>query len=255
LVIPDVQESPIWKPTPETEWVRSHLKVPIIVNQQVAGTLNLHSKTPGFYSDRHAQTLKIFADQVGIAVRNSMLFEEVQNLATVDELTGLYNRRGFLEICHREIGRLQRYQRPLSVLFVDIDHFKQFNDRYSYEVGDQVLKSVAQTLKHGVREIDVVGRYGGEESVILLPEIDQKYAVETAERLRMQIERLRVSSDQGELGVTASFGVATLVPKHEKAIMLSEREQEKLLEELIAKAGAALHFAKKEGRNRVIVNE
>ena len=253
LVIPDVQESPFWKPSPETEQVRSHLKVPIIVNQQVTGTLNLHSETPGFYSNNHAQTLEIFADQVGIAVRNSMLFEEVQNLATVDELTGLYNRRGFLEICNREIGRLQRYQRPLSVLFVDIDHFKQFNDRYSYEIGDQVLKLVAKTLKDNVRDIDLVGRYGGEETVILLPEIDQKSAVETAERLRMQIERLRVSSDQGELGVTASFGVATLVPKNKEVIALSEREQGKLLEELIAKAGAALHFAKQEGRNRVIL--
>ena len=253
LVISDVEEYPSWIPSPEARWVRSHIKVPIIINGQVTGALNLHSKTPGYYSDNHAQILKIFADQVAIAVRNSLLYEEVQNLATTDELTGLYNRRGFLEICHREIGRLQRYNRPLSVLFVDIDHFKQFNDRYSYEVGDQVLKSVAENLKLGVREIDVVGRYGGEEIVILLPEVDQKNAVETAERLRMKIESLRVSSDEGQLGITASFGVATLVPDPGKTIVTNEDQQAKLLEDLIAKAGGALHFAKQQGRNRVVV--
>ena len=238
-----------------TEWICSYVNAPVTVGGKVVAVINLDSREAGFYTTEHAKNLQVFASQVAIAVQNAMLFEEVQNLATVDELTGLYNRRGFLEICHREIGRLRRYDRPLSVLFVDIDHFKQFNDRYSYEVGDQVLKLVANTLNDNVREIDVVGRYGGEETVILLPEVDQKTATETAERLRMQIERLRISSDQGELGVTASFGVATLVPEHKKETVLSEKEQEKILEELITKAGAALHFAKKEGRNRVIVNE
>jgi len=177
--------------------------------------------------------------------------EIAEELATVDDLTGLYNRRGFFEICRREVGRLQRYNRAFSILFIDIDRFKRFNDRYSYEVGDMVLQQVAKVLLDGVREIDVVGRYGGEEIVILLPEINRAGAVEVAGRLCEQVRNLVVPFGGEELEVTVSIGVATLLPVQGQTIPASAERQERILDELIAKAGEALHHAKKKGRNRV----
>jgi len=182
--------------------------------------------------------------------------EIAEELATVDDLTGLYNRRGFFEICRREVGRLQRYNRAFSILFIDIDRFKRFNDRYSYEVGDMVLQLVAKVLLDGVREIDVVGRYGGEEIVILLPEINRAGAVEVADRLCVQVRNLVVPFGGEELEVTVSIGIATLLPVQGQTIPASAERQERILDDLIAKAGEALHHAKKKGRNRVeIYNE
>jgi len=177
--------------------------------------------------------------------------EIAEELATVDDLTGLYNRRGFFEICRREVGRLQRYNRAFSILFIDVDRFKQFNDRYSYEVGDMVLQQVAKALLDGVREIDVVGRYGGEEIVILLPEINRAGAVEVAGRLCELVGDLVVPFSGEELEVTVSIGVATLLPVQGQTIPASAERQERILDELIAKAGDALHLAKQKGRNRV----
>jgi len=251
VVVSDTKSDPRWVFIPATSWIQSHIETPVVVNGKVVAIINLDSKDPGFYTAAHAISLQTFANQVAIAVQNAMLYEEVQNRATLDELTRLYNRRGFFEICRREVGRLQRFSRPFSALFFDIDHFKQFNDHYSYQVGDLVLQQVAETLQQNVREIDVVGRYGGEEMVALLPETNPTNAKETAERLRKAIENLRVPSEHGLLGVTVSIGVATLIPIQGQTIAVDPKRQAKILDDLIAKAGEALHIAKQEGRNRV----
>ena len=251
LVIPDTQKYSGWVNLPDTEWIRSHIEAPVIIGGKVIALVNLHSKEPGYYSHKHAENLQAFANQVAVAMQNAMLFEEIKNLAITDDLTSLYNRRGFFEICRREIGRLQRFHRPFSVLFVDIDHFKQFNDRYSYETGDKVLQSVATILQDNVREIDVVGRYGGEEIVILLPEIHSAEALETGERLRSRVEAYRIPHNDDELGVTISIGVATLTFEQRQIYPVHIEGQEKIFEEIIAKAGQALHVSKQQGRNRV----
>ena len=198
--------------------------------------------------------MQTFADQVATAVRNARLYEEIQKLATVDELMGIYNRRGFIDVCLRELARLQRTNHRFSVLFVDIDHFKQFNDLYSYEVGDYVLRAVADTLRKNIREIDVIGRFGGEEIVILLPEIDQAEAVEIAERLRSLVEDLYFRlGDHERVSITVSIGVAVLVTPDERTVETGARQYDKLLEEVILNAGQALHIAKQRGRNQVAV--
>ncbi len=254
VTIADTSESYHWGTIPELGPVRAYVGVPIVVDDQVIGLLNLGLRTPIVYgADEYANRLQAFANQAALSIRNARLYAQVQHLSIIDELTGLYNRRGLLEVGRREVSRLQRFKRPLSALFVDIDHFKQFNDRYSYAVGDTVLFFVAEFLQNSVREVDMVGRYGGEEMVVLLPEISKAEAVEVAERLRRGIESLKVSSERGDLSVTVSIGVAELTPLPGQTIALGNLQRKRLMD-LVALAGSALRAAKQAGRNRVVVS-
>ncbi len=146
LLIRNTKEEPVFIAMPMLEWVQSHVEAPVIIDEQVVGIINLDSKTPGFFNDIHARNLQAFANQVAIAVRNAQLYAETQRLTIEDPLTGLYNRRGLFNLGPREVERVKRFSRPLSVIFVDIDNFKQFNEIYGYEVGDQVLRVTANLI-------------------------------------------------------------------------------------------------------------
>jgi len=164
---------------------------------------------------------------------------EVQRLAITDSLTGLYNRRGFFELSQREVERAKRFGRPFSVIMLDIDHFKSINDTYGHEAGDQVLEKVTARLRDKLRTVDIVGRYGGEEFSILLPESEPAGALEAGERLRRCIADELIETSQGILKVTISLGLTTLT------------DNSKTLEELLKFADQALYQAKEAGRNRV----
>ena len=163
----------------------------------------------------------------------------MQRQAIIDELTGLYNYRGLLELGARDVERAIRFNHPLCALFFDIDHFRDFNNRYSHAVGNQVLQAVARTASATTRTVDLVTRFGGEEFVILLPETRLKEASMVAERLRQAVQAQHLSTRWGELGVTISVGVAGLTPN------VTE------LAALIDRANQAEHLAKERGRNRV----
>jgi diguanylate cyclase (GGDEF)-like protein/PAS domain S-box-containing protein len=229
---------------------RAYLAVPLILQDQVIGVISMQGYQVAVYSADQVHILEMLATQAAIAVQNARLYAEVQRLALVDPLTGLYNRRGLFEFGAREITRVQRFRRPLSVLFVDIDHFKQFNDCYSYAVGDQVLVAVAHCLRSHVREVDLAARYGGEEFVVLLPEITLADAVLVAERLRAAVAALRTLTPQGEVGVTVSIGVSTFIPTTDPLVNRPGRGQQ-LLSATLEQAGQMLHVAKASGRNCV----
>jgi diguanylate cyclase (GGDEF)-like protein len=181
---------------------------------------------------------------------------EVEALAQVDALTGLVNRR-VLELKVRETyGLLKRghFERDcVSAIFLDVDHFGDFNKKYGHDVGDAVLRAVAETLRHCGRDIDTVARYGGEEFVILLPSVDETDARHVAERIRKSIEETKVQlSGRSSLSVTASIGVTT----HRKGsgtmkAVLSDRDKDQLVEDFLKKANQAMLEAKRSGRNRV----
>ena len=138
--------------------------------------------------------MSIFAKQIGVSLERARLFQEVQSLALTDPLTGLHNRRSLFELGRVEFARAQRMERPFCCMMLDLDHFKQVNDQYGHLVGDQVLQEFANRCKNSVREVDLVGRYGGEELIILLPETDRKTSMQVAERLRCYN---RSHTDQG----------------------------------------------------------
>jgi diguanylate cyclase (GGDEF)-like protein len=164
--------------------------------------------------------------------QNSRLIE----IATTDELTGVNNRRRFGEDLNLHAALAARHGLPLSLIMLDVDHFKQYNDTYGHLAGDDVLRTIATILRTEVREHDLVARYGGEEFVLLLPSTGPEAATEVAERLRKAISKGTWNMVQ----LTASFGVATTDPSH----MIT-------VEELIAQADEALYYSKNAGRNRV----
>jgi len=220
------------------------LILPLIVgrDKQVFGIVELFRKERGVpFTKGDLELAQSFTAQAAIAIENARLYAETQHLAIVDELTGLYNRRGLFDLGKRELERSIRFNHPLVALFLDIDHFKQFNDTYSYTVGDQVLRLFASCLRANLREFDLVGRYGGEEFVVLLPEADLSAAGEVAERVRSSVAALRVQTDQGETGITVSIGVC------------AKQSQLLDLDSLIDRAGQALHRSKQMGRNRVVI--
>ncbi|WP_163865393.1 diguanylate cyclase [Myxococcus eversor] len=171
--------------------------------------------------------------------------EELLALSRTDALTGLFNRRCFEERLGDEFARSRRYQSPLSLVMLDIDHFKRINDTFGHPFGDQVLKAVAQTTRSRLREVDVLARYGGEEFIALLPETGTADALRVCERVReaiaeLRVEHVGVDGKRQEVRLTASLGVAT-VPS-------ADLESS---EALLRAADAALYGAKGAGRNRV----
>jgi len=169
--------------------------------------------------------------------------DDLRLLATTDSLTGVLNRRRFLEVCNEEIVRARRYNRRLSVVMCDIDDFKAVNDTYGHDVGDRLIQLFASLAGKTVREgIDVVGRLGGEEFVLLLPETSISNARIVAERLRKVWENQVLETDEGDVRSTCSFGVAELSILHE-----TERD-------ILKQADKALYRAKESGRNQVCVD-
>lgn len=164
--------------------------------------------------------------------------EELRVMANTDVLTGVNNRRRFLEIFECEIQRVKRTGHPLSFMMLDIDHFKSVNDQYGHAVGDQVLCHFAGALQEGFREIDVIGRLGGEEFGVMLPDASAQNAAIVAERLRSIVESREVNAVGNRFYITVSIGVAQLKAGESGY-------------QLIARADAAMYAAKQKGRNRV----
>ncbi|MGC8916642.1 MAG: diguanylate cyclase, partial [Thermoanaerobaculum sp.] len=218
---------------------QAEVVLPVMAPRGLAGLLFLGAKDGGWGAEE-LELLALLGHHVGAVLENARLFEA----ATVDGLTGLLRRETVLEHLEREWQRAKRYNRPLAVGMADVDLFKPLNDRYGHLVGDAVLKWVAMTLAQALRSSDFLGRYGGEEFLLVLPETDTAGAKLVAEKLRQRIEDGVVRLEGGQtLKVTVSIGVAALDPH---AARNPETPQE-----LIDWADQALLQAKAEGRNRV----
>ena len=165
------------------------------------------------------------------------LMRELSHISRVDKLTELYNRRYTEPLIYNEYDRAKRYQNPLSLLFIDIDHFKQFNDDYGHSVGDNVLQAVASVILKNTRELDTACRWGGEEMLVIAPETVLDDAVMLAEKLRAAIEAMVVKNKHRELSVTVSIGIATINEQHSTA------------NEFIEAADKNMYTAKRNGRN------
>lgn len=168
------------------------------------------------------------------------LLRRLYHRATRDMLTGLANRHSFEDRLGREVERERRYRRGLSLLFLDLDHFKRINDTHGHRAGDRVLSAVAHEVRDSLRTTDFAARIGGEELVAVLPECSRDKAIEVAEKIRARIESLEIPHDGVALRVTASLGVASLdLPEKTAALLLSEADD-------------ACYRAKSAGRNRVM---
>lgn len=272
VVIPNVQQDPTWVYSrPEHYWIRSYVGAPIIIREQVVGFLNVNSAIPNLYNEKYRERLQAFANHAATALENARLYRqaqeeiaerikiedelrrhrdhleelikertaEIHRLAITDPLTELHNRRHLMDLGKKALCHSVRHRRAFSVMMLDIDHFKKINDTYGHAVGDIALRAFSNQLRQNLRAADLLGRYGGEEFVVMMPETDMQAALQMADRLINGIRNLRIPTGKDEFGFTTSIGVASWQPGEN-------------LEALISRADEAMYAAKQSGRDRVI---
>lgn len=253
VVVADVHTDPLMETVRDIIrplGIRSIIVIPIVFHEEVIGTLFLRtSRARTSFDENEIRLCQAVANVSANALYNAFLFEKVgdektrlERLAITDYLTGVYNIRYFYHRLAEEYSRSERYGVPLSCLMLDIDHFKEINDRYGHKTGDIVLREFAQLLRRHTRRSDVLARYGGEEFIMLLAQTGVEGALTKAEAVRAFVGRHRFRGLKGRQGVTVSIGVATHLDG-----AVSSRD------ELIAYADNALYTAKTGGRNRVVV--
>ena len=217
------------------------LGVPLILRGEVIGVLSAQADSPNAFDPNQVRLVETIAQQTSISIDNAKLFEKTQEMAITDSLTGLYNRRYFYLILDNEIERAKRYQSPLSLIMIDIDHFKLVNDKFGHLAGDEVLHSISGISKKLLRQIDNMFRYGGEEFMIILPETNQEEALNVAERIRSTIAETAIQIKKGSVKLTISIGVSEYGENHPAP------------NEFIEIVDKAMYDAKKAGRNCVRV--
>ncbi|BDQ38026.1 GGDEF domain-containing protein [Pseudodesulfovibrio nedwellii] len=217
--------------------------MPLTAGHETFGCLALLCE-PGYRLGKdQVETFRSAVNHIGLALRNALTFKEVKRRADHDGLTRVFNRHSFEERLVYEIKRRRRYNHDLSLLMVDLDHFKQVNDTYGHMAGDMVLQKIGEILTTTFRTTDLAARYGGEEFVVLLPHTTEEAAWKLAERVRSVIADCNFHFDNQDFTITASIGVASV----EGGALTTD-------DDLIIKADKALYQAKNNGRNMVVVS-
>lgn len=211
--------------------------LPLIADEKVVGVITLWGDDIR-ESDQPAALL--FSSQVAIAIQKARLISEIQQMVITDELTGVHNRRGLYEHGQQEVDRSRRFNHPLSLLFVDVDYFKDINDQFGHNIGDEVLVQISQRIQANVRELDVIGRYGGDEFLVILVETELSDAITTANRLLKAIAEEPFISSAGPISATLSIGIAEL------------NDLDDDFDNLIVRSDQLLYLAKENGRNRMV---
>jgi len=205
--------------SPGDDPTKSLLAVPMLLQGRIVGMISAQSYKPNSYSADDQTLLELLGAHAAVAIENSRLFTSVQQLANIDALTDVLSRRKFFELSEYEFNKAVRYKKHLTCIMLDIDNFKSFNDKYGHKIGDYILRTVADKCRESIRDVDILGRLGGEEFAILLPETGIEKAEDVAERLRKIIENttfdhakkifdLESQTGDDKIKVTISVGVA-----------------------------------------------
>jgi len=222
--------------------LKSYLTLPLAVEGEIIGCISLNSDQPNAFDAQDLQFFSVIGYQMAATLKHFQRFSSIKTIAIYDSLTNLYNRRYFEE---RLIGEAQKAfygSSPLSLVMVDIDHFKKINDTFGHTEGDKVLQEIASLLKASVRKKDTVARYGGEEFVLILPEAGIEEATMIAERIRRLVEKTLFEVGKAQMNITVSLGISSFPIHHAES-----------KEDLVRMADQALYDAKRGGRNRVCV--
>jgi len=241
LIVDDLEaleETSLWEPIQKRG---SMAILPVSHHGKVTGIMAVTRTEPGAFSEYETGLLEAIGDQLGLAIRHTQLFDELRRGSQHDDLTGLGNRRLLRIRLEDELHRAERFGQPVSVLAIDIDHFKALNDRHGHPTGDASLRKLAGLMTRNLRRIDTIARTGGEEFVVLLPRTTLAEAAQVADKLRSLVELAEFPGGEGQPGgmLTISVGVASLRPEETGA-------------DLLARADTALYEAKDQGRNCVI---
>jgi diguanylate cyclase (GGDEF)-like protein len=225
----------------EKKFIGSLISVPFLAGNEILGLLRIESSSPKVFRQDDARLLSNFADLGTVTLEYAALYRQTIDLAITDGLTGLFVQRYYKERIRDEVLRTIERKYPVSLMMIDVDNFKNYNDQYGHLIGDRVLKAIADVLKKAVRTVDVVARYGGEEFSILLPKTDWEGTRHVAERIRQKVADLEIWVGNDRTGVTVSIGVAEWGPSMHDA------------EALIQLADQGLYQAKASGKNCVIL--
>lgn len=220
------------------EKYRSALTLPLRMNHQLVGAVVLRHTRKGFFRSTDLYPVLIFADSLAIAIRNQRHFQQTINELETDELTKFLTRRSFQRSAPNIWKKCIQDHEVSSIAMIDIDHFKNFNDTYGHSAGDEVIRRLAQLVLASLRKVDVIGRYGGEEFILILPDTSQEVAIMIMNRIRISCSELTIPGIKQP--ITISIGIA------------SSSKLDQSLESLIEKADQALYKAKSLGRNRVV---
>ena len=219
------------------------MAVPFKAGGRLIGVLEVGADPASPFSEHDDLAMGTLADLIGMAMQNASLFREMEELAMVDGLTGLSNRRSIMAQIESEFERARRYHRSLTLLSVDVDRFKHINDTYGHPSGDRALEAIADAIRAATRRVDLSGRLGGDEFLVVLPETDQENALIVAERLRESCARLVLKADDGTpFHLSISLGIASLPETNADFVA-----------ELLGAVDQALYRAKNSGRNRISV--
>ena len=222
--------------------LKSHLTLPLVIEGEVIGCISINSDQANTYNVPRLQFFSVLGYQMAASLRHIQRFSTVKKEAIYDTLTNLFNRRHFEEELSAETQKAFENESNLSMIMVDIDHFKRVNDTFGHDGGDKVLRKIASLLKNSVRKHDTVARYGGEEFVLLLPGAPLDPTNMVAERIRRLVENTPFDMGQTQIRITISLGISNF-PMHRM----------KSKEELVKMADLALYEAKRGGRNRVCI--
>jgi len=240
IIVPNMRLHPLFVNTP-SNWQGAIVGLPLKFREHLVGVMTIALEEPHNFLETELRSLRLLADQAAVGIENARLYVQVQRLAVTDPLTGCYNRRGFTQIATAEMARAARFDHSLSMLMIDVDHFKMVNDTHGHALGDKILVALVECCRGSLRSVDIIGRHGGEEFVVLLPETNSNIAAMIAERLRATIEKTIVTVDGHDLHLSISVGVASM----------DQRTTD--IDMLIAHADQAQYRAKQMGRNSVAV--
>jgi diguanylate cyclase (GGDEF)-like protein len=242
IYVPDIsQDARYVHPNTAKKDVGSYLSVPLLAQGRVLGVLNLTRPVANAFTPQEVRLAEAISAQAAMSIANARLYQETLELSFTDPLTQIANRRQLFLRLDQELSRSVRFGDSLTVLLLDLDLFKQINDRHGHTIGDGVLRAVAGVLKRNLRKVDLLARYGGEEFCVLLPRIAKPEALDVAEKLRRAVAAASLPGPAADvpLSVTISIGVASLGSDAVDA------------QGLVEKADAALYEAKRLGRDRV----
>lgn len=231
----------------EEEGIRALYSVPLMAFGDCVGVVTFYYGNVTKFDETLQKIMKLVANQIALAMLQANQIENLEESnirlkrkAETDGLTGLPNHQKIQGILRREVKRANRYEHPLSLMMIDIDHFKKVNDTYGHPFGDQVLQILAERFLQQTRDVDAVGRYGGEEFMFVLPETAEEMADTLAERLRRTVEETDVTHGEEHIDTTISIGITSRNSEKESA------------DTLIDRADTALLYAKQSGRNKVV---
>ena len=225
--------------------MRSQLSLPFLLDERTTLSLLAAAAQPGIFDDLSPLVLETLVGHVQTSLSAAQKYDRIRREVVTDPLTNLYNRRFFEKRAAEEITRSLRHQQPVTLLMLDVDHFKEVNDTYGHQTGDKVLQSIAQHLRDSIRQSDICGRFGGEEFVLILPATPGRNAVFLADRLRRGLSQILYTGlgIPQDVAVTVSGGVATC-PRDATT-----------WDDLLRRADVALYEAKSQGRNRIVQAE